>query len=560
MSGLGTTVEPTGEPGSIVSASQQALLPETLPSNDATISQTTSVNTLTQVTQLDYIRQGTYTWASNMPAGTVITAVRIHPNDCNYVVRHVNKLFNTFTGGMKGRMRALATAWYGGDLRMGKLPPNLTEQQIYNMPLEVLTAHPNESLDPKNTGWIHFALSDQRPVAYHYNDADSADPNGFGGWFIIFVAGRLVTQSPEFNQIDIVLEFCGGFQWDQLAPEKPSGSDDQRDPLHDSSSFPLHLHPTLDTGDMGFYNVVVIQPNTITQLTAGGIGHAAIGVPNAVGKVPGLQTQDQDALTAQQGKAVSSVPWYKMPAATSESNVPVTSTDIRLPLNFERGMTITSHANASGSNYDFHQNHVIDYEISGSTVQIDVKYDVGVTSTWAATTNMFNNQVTFLPNQSVTPPNPALIGSTLGTNLSILSPSVTGESIVTFCNLAHRSISSQTELFAHELGKYKQNLSMGNTSKVYQVLNGAGTPISVWRLNPNGMFTAKATAAAIMLPAKDLTLQYLQDLPNNEPLPAPSFATKQLTTDLRMLHRRAANRDTSAEEMLTEMMDLIRTY
>jgi hypothetical protein len=56
--------------------------------------------------------------------------------------------------------------------------------------------------------------------------SDFTHPDSFGGWVVGFLAAKLVTQSPEFTTVEMLVETAGNYQFDQLAPTLPIDSGD----------------------------------------------------------------------------------------------------------------------------------------------------------------------------------------------------------------------------------------------------------------------------------------------------------------------------------------------
>lgn len=562
MAGLGTTVEPTGEPGIVTSEPPQEM--ETIPDNPSTITWTTSMMTLMSLLYQNYIRKATYTISTTMPAGTVFFAFKIKPEECNYANATVATLFNAWTGGMKIRTRIPATAWYGGSIRIGRLPPNMTEQEVFSAPLELLTAHPNMDLDPKNTSWVHFKVSDQRDVGYHYFDTPDSDFRSFGGWVVGFLASRLVTQSPEFTQVEMLVEIAGDFQYDQPSRRLPQ-SVSNLDPLAPSTQFPLHLHPILDAPTSGIGNIVQVCPVTVNQLAAGGLTMSAVGLPLALGQLPSLQiTSGREAVVTQQ-RSEDPDSFGLMTGSISEQTITMVYQG-RSWLNMEM------HTGPEGAVYS-----TIPYTAIG---HIPVASQSVFFNSIDTTSNVLTATMEVNPTDQENPNSPIgilnvsspcmcnnvqpldpqkMVNASTGGPIMQLRPLAGGESIVIFGNLFSRTMSVQTELMREALAT-QANQSSSNTSWVYNLTNASGTPLLVVRLNPNGMFTSNPVTQAVVFPSKGLKLVFLQQLPLSDPLPAPSFFMRNLHADLRHQVRRAKERDVAMNLMLKESADLIDTY
>jgi len=548
MSGLGTAIEPTGEPGSVTGASP--LEPETLPSQDASIAQTTSINTLPQIIGQDYVRKDTYTISTAMPAGTVFFAFRIHPLECNYILAYICLLFNAWTGGMKIRTRIPATAWYGGSIRIGRLPPNMTEQEVFNAPLDLLTAHPNMDLDPKNTSWIHFNVSDQRPIAYHYFNTPVTDPNYHGGWVVGYLASRLVTQSPDFTQVEMIVECAGDFTFDQLAPTNVLTKVVQ-DPLASVSQIPLEIHPILDSVDVGAQNVFQVCPIAITSLPVGAVRLQSVGQKEPYGKVTGITTVYNHFADLRSKKPTT------ISAATYQKDLGptwyISSGDELYPVNTDgTGLGCNLVADINGA----HQILTYTSYDTDAAGPPNMTFTVQTSSDGEANLHKFG----LTCSDSAVPLDPSKGLPASGTPLLQVSPQAGGESIVVFGNLRTRTFAAQTELIASAVGRYPQDVSNGNTSWVYNIRNAAGTPLLTVRLNPNGMFTAKSSPTALVFSSVGCHLDYLGPLPLSDPLPAPSQYQRMMYNDIRNITRRCADRGVKNIAFCNELREMLQAY
>lgn len=153
-----------------------------------------------------------------MDPGHVIAMVPIHPDSCNAYTSLVYRMFNVWLGGMIKRFRIIGTAFYGGGLYFVRVPPNFTEAQINAFTLEDFTAFPHTDLDPKNLSSIDLKLEDYRSGHFHQGPLDLTNYNSFGGWIVVVVNARLVTQSSELHSIDIRAEAAGNFTFKVPGP------------------------------------------------------------------------------------------------------------------------------------------------------------------------------------------------------------------------------------------------------------------------------------------------------------------------------------------------------
>lgn len=543
MSGLGSTIAPAGEDGSVHQTSIQS---ETLPSNDATIVQTTSINTLPQVLNADYIRKGTFTISTSMAAGTIFFAMRIHPNETNYVTGHVAKLFNAWTGGFHLRARITATAFYGGSIRIGRLPPNLTLQQIQSMPVELLTAHPNIDLDPKNTQWIHESYSDQRPVAYHYMTSDFTHPDSFGGWVVGFLAAKLVTQSPEFTTVEMLVETAGNYQFDQLAPTLPVDSGADRHPLGIAAMIPLSLQPLLDDPRSGDDLFIQVFPAEVKKLTNVGISMSAIGLPYAVLEAtPGLKSvwvglekyARSIRISSCVGEITTNLGSVRYTAKFPHHQVAKKGRFLKMATEPVSGQQY--HAATYQGDTRYQDDGEVDMELEEEQMDTSIKTD-----TLQLATSFVN-----------TPP-PYTVAQ-MESGMTEISPSLESESIVAFGLGYSDIIDVQTEVMKRDLAKWPNNESRGSMSYIYNVRNQAGTPVLTIRLNPNGVFTTYASTAAVVIPLDGATLEFVGQLPVSSPLPPRSLVERNVCNDARAILRSPHG---TPKDRFSELMEHVCHY
>lgn len=219
------------EQGATGTVTEPVAVVDARPTSKGEIVHTTSKETVDQLLTQNWIWSRTVVWDKNMGPGTIIDFWPIHPQECNWPNNYVSKMFNAWTGTMKLRMRAMATAFNGGSVRLGFLPPNLTPAQVRQVRMEMLTTYPSVDFDPKDTDWFTYEPTDQRNVMYHYNrNPDYTDPSTFGGYIVIFVVGRLVTVS-DIARIDLLVELAGNFSYLQPSPLFLNQGNDTEGPI-----------------------------------------------------------------------------------------------------------------------------------------------------------------------------------------------------------------------------------------------------------------------------------------------------------------------------------------
>lgn len=537
MAALGTTLSPGGESGNVQGLDMQL---DASPNNPMSIKQDTSIETLTHVLEKDWIWKETVTVSTTMAPGTVFAIFPIHPYECNRFVKHVGSMFNCWTGSMMLRMRMMATAFYGGSIRVGYLPPNMTKNEIRNMPLDVLTVFPNDDFDPKNTTWTHFNTPDERDVAYHYmsNNPEGWDENdkrSFGGYIVLYVAGRLVTQSPEFNSINIIIESAGNFKFSQINPKFGTTITPTTDgTLYGDALIPSRWIP-VDCPRSPAASKIVILPNS-QPLGVGGfrmepLGYskltdaADIHIDPAMYPFTTLTRESGVFDIYNSGSSISlpSIPddyVYALPGAVDLRYVPRNMNQFGFP-DASPGIWAVDDWDAA-----------FQRRISCDNLANNIDNSTGLTqyrtNTAAPDAGVSYTQTTewFLDSSDL---NAAAIGAAMhGATYthSTFKPNA-NESIIVFYNSVARFPSLQSTVAADILKATDNHDSV--TSEIYALRRGNGTIITYIRLNPNGIMTVPLSSTENVLDiTQDLRLEFVQYLPITSPLPVSNNLRKHI--------------------------------
>nr|WPR16415.1 MAG: coat protein [Avian associated calicivirus 6] len=514
MSGLGTTMSPTGESGSVQGVDMKL---DAIITSPASITQNTSVETLDHVIHRDWIWKETVTVSTAMAPGTVFAIMPVHPYECNRFVKHVAEMFNCWTGGMLIRLRMMATAFYGGSIRVGYLPPNLTPTDIRNMPLDVLTVYPNDDFDPKNTTWTHFATPDERDTAYHYIENNVSgwnqdDKRSFGGYIVLYVAGRLVTQSPEMSSINIIVESAGNFNFSQISPhfltrDVPSGGGSlSGSSLQLENWLPCELPQKFGSIKLG------IMPLALSVVPSGGFNMQ-----------PLIEVPLKDA------------PDINIPF---EAQMAI---DTLVPL--KQNFVVGELDNSAGTSYFNGPCGLVSTGVY--TVERDFLSVNATTfpfSTFVTPGTRFNSDgsVRYALQDGVGPATP------LGPKFSVVQkpttsfssffghlytdctfkPNALNESLVTVFDDGMILPSLQPSLFKAQLKH--SGLTDPTTTEIYALRTSEGVTILLLRLNANGVLSTSALPETVIKIEPGMHLQYLQDLPSYSPLPVTSAMRRNL--------------------------------
>nr|QKW94200.1 calicivirus coat protein [PNG bee virus 1] len=514
--GLGATIDPQGESGSVQGVT--AMQTDVKKTDNMQIQQTTSKETLNKILYGDWIYHGTYTISSSMPAGTVFAIIPIHPSKCNPFVSYVSEMFNAWTGGMKIRQRMIGTAFYGGSIRVGFLPPNMTEAEIAAMPLSVLTAYPNNDLDPKNTQWTMFETSDEREVAYHYmKPYDTNDKASFGGYIVFYVAGKLITQDAAFTSIQMIVETAGGFAFDQVNPRFGHEGSNAEGPIPRRILQSFFDTIGCDVPLVNRADYMAVLPSSIKSVPAGYYGMFTMaGKPLSREKqVSGLP---KELVNLWQESGRFALPAY-FKGVVKDANTRI-DTDPQLTNDFLSpslpAFCFCADMKVGGGGLKDMMKQVDDgsankfgwvvkdfksSDDSGNRIIVSFDSDAKVYSLDFKLHNWYDNK-----------------GNLIG--LAECAPEISGESIVVFSN-ARIHCMNVNKLAVSQYFK-DHPISDTRNSYLYTVRKRQdGVPMLTLRLLPSGMFTTNATSAQlnVNVGSGDYYLQFESVLPITDPLP-----------------------------------------
>lgn len=553
MSGLGTAIPASGEEGFSTGSAPPPM--QSSPNNEAEIIHTTAVESIDFLLNRDYIYQGTYTLDSTMLPGHVFAILDVHPHGAlsHQYIDHIAKIFNGWTGQAEARFRFMANAFNGGSIRVGFLPPNITESQIRTMSLATLTAFPNVDLDPKNTNWVHMSANDERNIMFHWmaEASDPAKPETFGGYLVFYVAGQLVSGNLQGGEVQLYVEVRGDYKFLQPNPAFAVSSGEFAGPL--SSAALQDLAGQLGCDDMTAGTSTVSGVQIFASTTR--------SLPCGFGMAYGYN--GTTPLDHSSGASWDQDYWqYARPQAASLGNYPspmaigaLTSTDpngtappsganwvIGLFPNPQSSSQMLNATNAELTSYKLPSQHTtVAYSVPNAPESGSVNMDWWHAVTAKAFGTVGSRRCFYVSGRDiatdrVVPANTTLadyqapLGLTdrLGDPIVAASAALPGhalpannsESLVAFVNTFLRTMNLQTFRMARDLAT-SSNLS-ANTTYVYTLRNLAdGEPIINLRLWPNGSFSTNAVTSdtLILKPNDQLYLQFERQLPTGSPLP-----------------------------------------
>jgi len=259
-----------------------------------------------------FLGLSTFTWSVNDLPGAVKFAAPIAPKNANYIISYLSGMFNCWAGGLDYEMKVAGTALHAGALGITRIPPNIDYRKLKTV--NNFTAFEYSVIDPKTLEAVNRHVTDQRPIMYHYMNADTQDPNSIGGTIVVFVMLQLNTASSGTNQIDVQIfnKASHDFEMFQIIPPTVS------DVIDDEAKWSL-LFPQVSTDPLSGRAIT-----TMRAFNSGG--------PTPYG--PALRSSN-GALTS----TIGVVPYCKLPTTPQISNGPymfkAESSTVMVPLGFD---------------------------------------------------------------------------------------------------------------------------------------------------------------------------------------------------------------------------------
>lgn len=206
-------------PSGVVEASATTTIPGQTEDVPQTIIATTNVSGVDELISGTWIFKGLYSISPSQLPGTVWATWPCHPSQTNAWNNHVYQMFNAWNGGFKIRARPVSTSAFGGSFRIGKLPPNITADQISNMTLANFSVFPFIEIDPQMPLYVGLSCYDERNTLFHYSgDFNDKDPNSFGGWLVGYIVSPLIQSSDGSSSLNIEVDMTGDFTFAQPNP------------------------------------------------------------------------------------------------------------------------------------------------------------------------------------------------------------------------------------------------------------------------------------------------------------------------------------------------------
>lgn len=178
-----------------------------------------------------YIQIAKLNWNTSQLEGTILYTNQIHPLRANKIIRHLYKIFNTWTGGLDYKIKIAATGFNAGAIVAFRLPPNIDVSRLKTV--ENMTHFPHIIIEAKTLEMPTVEFIDQLRMFFHYtSDLDPANPDTFGGHLVIGVWSPLVAVGNGPSSVNIVIsnKASQNFNYAQIIPpdllDTPTTADD----------------------------------------------------------------------------------------------------------------------------------------------------------------------------------------------------------------------------------------------------------------------------------------------------------------------------------------------
>lgn len=242
-------------------------------------------NSIDLALRMQFIALASFRWTTDQPPGTLLWSAPISPKHSHQFLRHLQKMYNIWVGGLEYNVKVCGTGFHAGALAVVRLPPNIPPNTV-SSPAD-FTAFEYVVIDPKTLEVVSEHIIDQRRVMYHYNTDERQD--SIGGYIAVYVLVPLATSSTGNQSISIQIfsRPSAQFNFFQLRPIEIENIDPEPDE-------PNHVVNTLSVkgdcaiGTSAFSDPVYqyrIAPKSFTSPQA-----TSVGVYNFEGKYTGAGT------------------------------------------------------------------------------------------------------------------------------------------------------------------------------------------------------------------------------------------------------------------------------
>lgn len=221
------------------------------------------LNTMDQHVFTHQFRVDAIDWATTDPVGKILRIYEMHPKNHPYTrLLYQNYLY--WAGTFKDTFQVNGTGLCGGKLRILKVPPHITNDQLNSMTIDQLSFFDAVDVDPKILAAITIGYDDINTERAHRRDAKPDEPNYCGSRLVVVVWAKLQSAMETSQMINIVVQrSVVDFTWSTFVPTIASGPSIQYPvyPLENNFAFGKQLQ-RIDVGPSTAVKSVVYPMGT----------------------------------------------------------------------------------------------------------------------------------------------------------------------------------------------------------------------------------------------------------------------------------------------------------
>lgn len=473
-----------------------------------------------------FLSLASFIWTTAQNPGTKLWSTVITPKRAPKPIRHISKIYNTWTGGFDFNFKICGTGFHAGAIMIVRFPPNVDPDKFTT--LQELTMFEYQIIDPKTLEIVSHHIMDQRRIMYHYvNEEESVD--AIGGYIGAYVYAPLNTSSTGATQISIQVlsRLAPDFMFSQPLPLPAEDNIVTTGSDFDLLAEALTLSVTSNAAATAAYDKridkIVLEPSTIQVIPNTAIGGSR--------RLDGTYVSKNDYT-------------WPMPAAVESPNYINESDKVRLRayLELPKGKAKISYAgNSQAGNCILRFDATTTINPEG-TMTVQPAGTVGdVNAKWRKDGYLLMKISEYVEEKREFP------------------KKMEGESYVTFScdDDGQKNKCLQPNSLASLLatGQFKDKIKT-NEALIFDIVDiEEETPVYRFKLSFSGIITTKGQADQILLPANKYKVKFVQVTKASEPIPSPPLHQQQVAT-LHSLAFTALKQNKQLEQQLAKWQSL----
>lgn len=176
------------------------------------------LNTLDQHMYTHQFRVDSIDWSVTDPVGKKLRVYEMHPNSHPYT-KILAPYYLYWAGVFADDYQVNGTGLCGGKIRVIKIPPHVSRQDIDAMTIDELSFFDAIDIDPKVLSTVTIEYDDINTERAHRMRADPKDPNYRGCWMVVVVWAKLQSAMETSSTINIVVQrSIRDFTWSTFVP------------------------------------------------------------------------------------------------------------------------------------------------------------------------------------------------------------------------------------------------------------------------------------------------------------------------------------------------------